>query len=147
LHHVGFVVRSIDQNVAGFGRSISARWDGQVFLDPLQKAKVTFLQPPCSSDALIELVEPNGEDSPVEQFLKKGGGLHHLCYEVAELETHLRAMQGRGAVIVKPPLPAVAFGNRRIAWVWTLQRLLLEFLEAGKPSDAQKESLSESPSS
>jgi methylmalonyl-CoA/ethylmalonyl-CoA epimerase len=69
----------------------------------------------------------------VGQFLIRGGGLHHLCYEVAELDAHLEKMQARGGIIVKPPLPAVAFENRRIAWVVTRQKLLLEFLEQKKP--------------
>jgi methylmalonyl-CoA/ethylmalonyl-CoA epimerase len=83
-------------------------------------------------DAQIELVEPAAPDSPVVNFLRKGGGLHHLCYEVSDLEAHLSRMRERGGMVVKRPLPAVAFENRRIAWVFTRQKLLLEFLEEEK---------------
>jgi len=55
--------------------------------------------------------------------------LYHLCYEVANLGEHLSKMRKEGALVVKPPLPAVAFENRPIAWVFTRQKLLLEFLE------------------
>jgi len=128
LHHVGFVVRNIESQMAGFTSSIFATSSSRIFHDPLQKVRVAFLHPLDPTGPLIELVEPAADDSPVERFLKKGGGLHHLCYEVRELNDHLRKMRARGAVMVKPPHPAVAFENRSIAWVMTKDKLLLEFL-------------------
>jgi methylmalonyl-CoA/ethylmalonyl-CoA epimerase len=129
LHHIGFVVASIEDAMPGFVRSMMAKWDGQSFEDPLQKAKVAFLATRVG-DALLELVEPLCEDSPVQRFLQeKGGGLHHVCYEVADLEQELTDFRGRGAVIAKRPKPAVAFGGRRIAWVITTEKLLVELLE------------------
>jgi methylmalonyl-CoA/ethylmalonyl-CoA epimerase len=61
--------------------------------------------------------------------LKRGGGLHHLCYEIDNLEEQLALSRTRGGIVVRPPLPAVAFEGRRIAWVYTKNKLLLEFLE------------------
>jgi methylmalonyl-CoA/ethylmalonyl-CoA epimerase len=132
LHHIGFVVSSIQNEVDAFAISIGASWNGRTFHDPLQKVKITFLRTECKEDALIELVEPVGTDSPVLHFLERGGGLHHLCYEVTDLHNHLSKMRAMGAVIVKPPLSAVAFEGRRISWVVTRQRLLLEFLERNR---------------
>jgi methylmalonyl-CoA/ethylmalonyl-CoA epimerase len=129
LHHIGFVVGSISDEIYSFAKAVETNWDQVIFHDPLQRARVAFLRPACPTDALIELVEPAGEGSPILQFLQKGGGLHHLCYEVPDLEAHLHAMRVTGAVIVKRPRPAVAFANRRVAWMVTAQKLLLEFLE------------------
>jgi methylmalonyl-CoA/ethylmalonyl-CoA epimerase len=131
LHHVGIVVRSIHADVDGFAASIGASPDTKIFHDPLQKVKVTFLQTAAAGSPQIELVEPAADDSPVSHCLDAGGGLHHLCYEVDDLDACLREMREKGAMVVKPPLPAVAFDHRRIAWVVTRQRLLLEFLERG----------------
>ena len=132
LHHIGFIVSDIQAGVHGFASSVGASWDARIFHDPLQKVRVTFLQTAYPGDAQIELVEPAAPDSPVLNFLKKGGGLHHLCYEVADLETHLGKVRKEGAMIVKAPLPAIAFENRRIAWVLTKHKLLMEFLEQSK---------------
>lgn len=129
LHHVGFVVSSIQTAAEGFTASLSAQWDGTIVHDPLQRANVAFLRTPGAADALIELVEPAGEDSPVRRFLEKSGGLHHLCYEVEDLEASLAKMRLEHAVVVKRPMPAVAFQNRRIAWIFTQQKLLVELLE------------------
>ena len=90
LHHMGFVVADIATAMPAFVRSMAAEWDGQIFEDPLQKAKVAFLTT-RPGDAQIELVQPVGENSPVQRFLQQGGGMHHLCYEVADLEAELAA--------------------------------------------------------
>jgi methylmalonyl-CoA/ethylmalonyl-CoA epimerase len=129
LHHVGFVVQSIAAVAEEFSRSIAGVWDGRIIQDPVQGARVAFFQGPIATDALVELVEPVDEVSPVSKFLKRGGGLHHLCYEVGNLETQLRYSRSTGSLVVRPPVPAAAFGGRRIAWVYTKAKLLLEYLE------------------
>jgi methylmalonyl-CoA/ethylmalonyl-CoA epimerase len=130
LHHVGYVVRSISEVADRFAQSVAASWDQKIIQDPLQDAKVAFLAGIVQEYPLVELVEPASEASPVTNFLKKGGGLHHLCYEVESLDKQLEFSQTIGAMIVRAPLPAVAFAGRRIAWVYTKDRLLLEFLDA-----------------
>ena len=131
LHHFGFVVNNIDQTVLSFARSVNGSWNGAIFHDPVQKVKVTFLLMP-GTDVQMELVEPAEEKSPVRAFLEKGGGLHHLCYEVEDCEQAIKAMRKLGSMIVKRPKPAVAFQGRKIAWVLTSEKLLIELLE-GSP--------------
>jgi len=129
FHHIGFVVASIPTSVQGFVDSLQAKWDGTIFHDPNQAVRVTFLRGRHAGNPLFELVEPAGDNSPVIPFLKRGGGLHHLCYEIDNLEDQLALSRAQGGLVVRPPLPAVAFEGRRIAWVYTKNKLLLEFLE------------------
>ncbi len=128
LHHVGYVVADIAGSIDNFAHSVGARWDGVISEDPNQRVKVAFLTV-RDRDAQIELVEPAEGMSPVREFLQKGGGLHHLCYEVDHLDSELAAFRSRRAVIAKRPKPAVAFAGRRIAWVLTAEKLLIELLE------------------
>ena len=129
LHHVGFVVADIVSGMAGFTGCLSASWNGCIYEDPLQKVKVAFLAT-RPGDPLIELVEPVAEDSPVRRFLReKGGGLHHMCYETPNLESRMAEMKSRGSLLARPPRPAVAFQGRRIAWMLTPEKLLVELLE------------------
>jgi methylmalonyl-CoA/ethylmalonyl-CoA epimerase len=129
FHHVGFVVASIDAAIQGVAKSVDAEWDGEITHDPLQYVRVAFLRPKHAADPLVELVEPAGEKSPVLAFLQRGGGLHHLCYEVDQLDRQLETSRAGGGLVVRPPLPAVAFGGRRIAWLYTKEKLLIEYLE------------------
>jgi methylmalonyl-CoA/ethylmalonyl-CoA epimerase len=133
MHHIGFVVEQIAQSMEGFVRGLSGVWDGKVFADPHQGVKVAFVSTPLGLPQ-IELVEPDGEHSPVRKFLnEKGGGLHHVCYEVSGLEREIVEMRARGALLVRRPTPAVAFEGRRVAWVLTQEKLLMELLESCAP--------------
>lgn len=129
FHHIGYVVASIADSVQGFGNMLQADWDEQVYHDPNQGVRVTFLKSRRAGDPVWELVEPAGERSPVQAFAAQGGGLHHVCYVVDNLERALAEARGLGAIVTRPPLPAVAFGGRRIAWIYTRRRLLIEYLE------------------
>jgi methylmalonyl-CoA/ethylmalonyl-CoA epimerase len=129
FHHVGFVVASIANSVHGFASALEMEWDEHVFHDPNQGVRVTFLKGRHAGDPLWELVEPADDKSPVQSFAAKGGGLHHVCYVVDNLEQALAGARSAGAIVTRPPMPAVAFGGRRIAWVYTKNRLLIEYLE------------------
>ena len=124
------MVDSIERTGKSFAESLALTWDQKLFFDPLQKVTVTFMKSTHQAEPQIELVEPVEEDSPVRSFLLKGGGLHHLCYEVPSLETQLELSCSQGGKLVRPPMPAVAFDGRRIAWVYGKEKLLIEFLEA-----------------
>lgn len=116
LHHVGIAVASI--------AAVDPALD--VVHDPIQRVRVAFFR---QADLLIELIEPAGEDSPVQQSLRKGHKLLHSCFEVDTLEDAITAGRARGYLQLHPPVPAVAFGNRRIAWVFSAQLGLVELLE------------------
>jgi methylmalonyl-CoA/ethylmalonyl-CoA epimerase len=129
LHHVGFVLESIEESAGGLACALGATWDGNIVFDPLQNVRVTFLRGAHANDPQFELIEPGNTESPVTRLLEQGGGLHHLCYEVGDLDAHLVFCKSVGTIIMRKPVPAVAFGGRRIAWALTKRRLLVEFLE------------------
>jgi methylmalonyl-CoA/ethylmalonyl-CoA epimerase len=132
LHHVGYVVADIEKSIPAFAASLAADWDGNIFHDPLQKVRVAFLST-RPGDPQIELVQPASPDAPVMRFLEqRSGGLHHICYEVDDLQSQLVEMKERRALIAKRPKPAVAFGGRPIAWVLTAEKLLIEYLERAR---------------
>ena len=99
------------------------------FDDPIQKVAVCFLARSAPGEIVIELVAPLGDDSPVNRTLAKGGSAYHVCYEVPDLDETLAQLKDKGCLIVSKPVPAVAFDNRRIAWLYTPTRQLVEMLE------------------
>lgn len=129
MHHVGIVLASIDDQVTAYEKTLDLRIVSGPFVDPVQEARVVFLSRGSPGEAAIELLEPTGETSPVASFLKRGGGMHHVCYLAKDLEREVARLRALGALLVRPPVPAVAFQGRRIAWVYTQQRLLVELLE------------------
>jgi len=131
LHHVGCVVASIEDSIDRYRLTLGAVKASRIFEDPIQRSRVAFLQLPTGGLVQFELVQPAAPDSPVARFLEKGGGLHHLCYEVDDLPGQIQWMKSQGALLIRSPKPAVAFNGRRIAWMRTADTLLIEYLERG----------------
>lgn len=129
LHHVGYVVTSIADSIESWRRAIAAVSVSAAFEDAIQRARVIFLDLPPEGAVKLELVEPLGPDSPVAGFDQKGGGLHHLCFEVDDIEQQISRMRAEKAMLIRRPQPAAAFGGRRIAWMRTREKLLVEYLE------------------
>jgi hypothetical protein len=50
-----------------------------------------------------------------------------------DLEGHITEMKARRSVLIPSPKPAVAFDGKRIAWMLTAEKLLVELLEKGQP--------------
>ena len=128
LHHVGFVVPSIVEGLARWKTALSVVSVSELFKDEIQKAQVLFLRF-ASGATTLELVEPLTSDSPVARFLEKGGGLHHLCFEVDDLHKQIQQMKTHQALLLRTPQPAIAFGGRDIAWMMTRDKLLVEYLQ------------------
>jgi methylmalonyl-CoA/ethylmalonyl-CoA epimerase len=126
---VGYVVRSIPTSIDRFITTLGMTWDEKIFYDPIQTVRVTFLEHRAAGQPMVELVEPASSDSQVARFANSGGGLHHLCYEVDDLEAELARVESLGSLVLQSPVPAVAFSGRRIAWICTRDRLLIEYLE------------------
>ena len=129
LHHIGYVVASIAEDIDRWKLALSAISVTETYEDEIQQARVAFLDLPPAGLTKVELVEPLGQDSRVASFLEKGGGLHHLCFEVDDLERQISEMKIQNAMLLRRPQPAVAFGGRRIAWMLTREKLLIEYLE------------------
>jgi methylmalonyl-CoA/ethylmalonyl-CoA epimerase len=117
LHHVGMAVRSIEDAIPGL---LSVE-------DPIQGVRVAFAD---LAGLTIELIEPASEKSPIDQSLKKGIRLLHLCVEVASLEDALEYCRKHGFRKISMPQPAVAFDMRRIVWVFNTAFGLVELVEA-----------------
>jgi methylmalonyl-CoA epimerase len=65
----------------------------------------------------VELLAPLGPDTPVGKFLaKKGPGLHHVAYQVADVEGTLAALQDAGMRLIDET-PRIGIRNSRVAFV------------------------------
>jgi len=138
FHHLGVAVGELRSAIESYGKLFGYRLVSGPFDDPIQKVSVCFLKKGDPGEALVELVAPLTEDSPINRTLKKGGGAYHLCYEVADLDEALRGFAAEGCVVVAEPVPAVAFGGRRIAWLFTPTRQLVELIDGITQEDPTK---------
>ena len=131
LRHVGVAVPSLGPATETLSALFGYRVVSGPFDDPIQKVSVNFLTKSDNDATEIELIAPLSQDSPITSMLaKSGGGAYHLCFETADIDQPLVHAKNNGCMIVSPPVPAVAFGGRRIAWIYTRSRQLFELVEA-----------------
>ena len=135
LLHVGVAVPKLDPAAASLEAIFGYRVVSGPFDDPIQRVSVNFLTTSPTDQVEIELIAPLTEDSPVRAMLNKnGGGAYHLCFETADLGGALVHAKRNGCMVVSQPAPAVAFGGRRIAWIYTPAKQLFELVEASLPA-------------
>lgn len=80
---------------------------------------------------LVELLEPASEDGPIARFLaRRGPGIHHLCFRVADLDAALARCRDAGFHLIDET-PRTGAGGRRIAFVHprTTSGILYELTE------------------
>jgi methylmalonyl-CoA/ethylmalonyl-CoA epimerase len=96
---------------------------------------VQFLRLPGDA-TYLEFVAPDGPRSKVAEVTKQGGGLNHLCYSSGPLEEAIAGLEESGMKLISDPKPAVAFGGRRICWLFGPDQLPIELVERRDEDDA-----------
>ena len=130
VDHIGIAVRSIDDAVRHWQRTFGYQPMTEPVTNTQQKVRVVFLQKEQSID--IKLIEPSDETSPISAFVKRGGGLHHLCMRCGTLERELARLAALGLRTLSPPAPGEAFADERIAFVYAGHGLNIELIETDK---------------
>jgi methylmalonyl-CoA/ethylmalonyl-CoA epimerase len=125
--HLGVAVNDLEAALPGYERIFGYKLLSGPFEDPIQRVRICFVG--AADDIVIELVAPLSADSPVKRILAKGGGAYHTCYETPDIERAIPRLLELGCVAVSDLTPAVAFAGRRIAWLFTPSRQLLEIVE------------------
>jgi methylmalonyl-CoA/ethylmalonyl-CoA epimerase len=98
IHHIGWVVRSIDASRPHFETALGLELRSEEAFPDL---RVAFFGGGGSS--MIELIEPLNDDSNAARFLaQRGEGLHHLALRVDDVAAALAAAAGHGFQLVDP---------------------------------------------
>jgi methylmalonyl-CoA/ethylmalonyl-CoA epimerase len=112
LHHVGVVVSDLDAALDRYGRLGFA--GGERFALPEQGVTAATFR---AGVGYLELIEPTDPDGPIARFLaKRGEGLHHVAYGVADLAAALRRLADLGVRLIDEA-PRVGAHGWRIAFV------------------------------
>jgi methylmalonyl-CoA/ethylmalonyl-CoA epimerase len=113
IDHIAIVVEDIDSALS-FWRDILGLELDHVEDVPEQKSLVAFL-PAGGSE--VELVKPTTDDSGVARYLqKRGPGMHHICFEVDDIEKVLAQMKSKGVRLINET-PLLGADGKKIAFV------------------------------
>jgi len=108
IDHLGVAVASIDEAM-GIYRALGLA-EAKREEVPGQKVVAAFLP---VGESRIELLEPTSTDSPVAKFLaKRGGGIHHVCFAVEDIDAALEDLSRRGFRLIHRDAVPGADGKR-----------------------------------
>jgi methylmalonyl-CoA/ethylmalonyl-CoA epimerase len=107
IHHLGVAVEDLETALATYERLFGAEVEHRATVED-QGVRAASL---CVGSGRVELLEPLGEDTPVGRFLaKRGPGMHHVAYEVSDLEATLNELARAGAELIDERPRAGLFG-------------------------------------
>ena len=131
INHIAIAVNNIEEASKFYQTVLGLDLSG-VELVTAQRTKVGFFK---IGESNIELVQPGDPGSPIAKFLEtKGQGIHHICFEVDDVEAEVKAYLEKGAALIdQKPRPGAH--NTKVAFIHpkSSSGVLIELCELPKP--------------
>jgi methylmalonyl-CoA/ethylmalonyl-CoA epimerase len=130
LEHIGIAVKNIEKANMLFS-ALLGRQHYKIEEVESEGVKTSFFD---VSGVKIELLEATREDSPIAKFIeKKGEGIHHLAFEVENLESSIAAYEDKGFQLINP-VPKKGADNKMICFLHpkSTQGVLIELCKEVK---------------
>lgn len=113
IDHVAIVVEDLDEAL-GFWRDKLGLSLNHVEEVRDQESIVAFLP---LGESEVELVQPTSGENGVARYLdRRGPGMHHICFEVDDIEAYLRKLRSSDVKLINEE-PVVGTGGKRIAFI------------------------------
>ena len=115
LNHVAIAVKDIT-SAANTYRDILGAKVGEPLNQKEQGVTVVFIELPNTK---IELISPLGESSPIMNFLNKNqnGGIHHICYEVKDLELAISNLIKNNYKLIGDKIPKIGAHGKPVIFL------------------------------
>ena len=103
LNHIAIAVTNLDEGIKVYKDTFGVEISKKLAL-PKHGVTTVFVK---VSNTNIELLEPLGKHSPINNFLIKNpsGGVHHLCYEVSDIDESVECLSNKGYKILGDGIP------------------------------------------
>jgi methylmalonyl-CoA/ethylmalonyl-CoA epimerase len=116
IDHLAIAVRNVEQTADRLCTLFGYARHTHKVTNTRQDVNVLFLKK--AGSLALKLIEPASEASPLWDFVRKGGGLHHICFKAADVATACADLTARGARLIAPPQPGEAFDDQAIAFLY-----------------------------
>jgi len=115
LNHVAIAVRDIAKAADVYRETLGAQVSEKV-PQPEHGVSTVFITLPNTK---IELLEPLGPESPIAKFLERNpdGGIHHICYEVADIKAARDQLAAQGARVLGSSEPKIGAHGKPVLFL------------------------------
>ena len=127
LDHIAIAVRELEPAADRLCAMLGYHRATERVTNTRQQVNVMFLRKTGSLD--LKLIEPSAPESPLWAFVKKGGGLHHVCFKTPDVQAACGELAAAGARLIAPPEPGEAFDDGLIAFLYAGLGLNVEVID------------------
>ena len=124
INHIGIIVNNLEESADRFQSCTGLKLIRKEDL-PDWKCKIAFFE--CG-EVLIELVEPTGESDGMTFLKEKGGGVHHICFQVDDIEKTFAETGEKFALKNDTPKPAAGGSTAFFVEEKGMDNILIEFM-------------------
>ena len=111
IAHVGIALKSI-MSESPFFRDVLGMTEVEV--SDSDGAKIVAFE---AGESLVELLEPEGRETPIGKFIeRRGPGIHHICFAVEDLDGMLERCRDAGITLIDET-PRIGAEGKRIAFL------------------------------
>jgi methylmalonyl-CoA/ethylmalonyl-CoA epimerase len=97
IEHLGIAVKNIEQSNSLFEKLLNTP-PYKMEEVATEGVRTSFFK---VGDSKIELLEATREDSPIAKFIeKKGEGIHHIAFEVADIHAEMKRLEAEGFTLL-----------------------------------------------
>lgn len=126
FHHIGVATHSIEETTKKYIHFGYHTTTDTIF-DPIQNVFISFMEK--KNSPRVELVAPVNKESPIWNTLNKNGTIpYHFCYEVDDIVQEVDKLKKMKFILVSKIVPAVAFDNRLVCFLYSKEAGLIELL-------------------
>lgn len=127
VDHICFAVKNISEGISYWESVFGYRQMTEVIVNSLQRVKVAFLSK--EESVMVKLIEPLSDNASLVNFVNRGGGFHHLCFRVENIDEQVKELKEKGLLLLVPPQPGEAFSNHDIAFMLARYGLNVELID------------------
>ncbi len=114
VNHIGIAVKDIEKSLEIYQELLGLELEGQHAVED-QKVLTAFFP---VGETHLELIQPTEGNVGVTKFLeKRGEGVHHICFEVDDLEATLKDLKARGARLIDEEPREIEGGKKKMAFL------------------------------
>ena len=115
LNHVAIAVSNLTAAAAVYRDTLGATVTAPKDL-PEHGVTTVFVELPNTK---IELLQALGENSPISRFVEKNpnGGIHHLCYEVENIDAAIVTLKAQGATVLGDGTPKIGAHGKPVIFL------------------------------
>ena len=111
IAHIGIAVKSISASLPFLTGILGLE---QAEISDSDGARIAAVM---AGDSLVELLQPDGDDTPIGKFIaKRGPGIHHVCFAVDDLDGTLEKCRAAGIKLIDDS-PRIGAEGKRIAFL------------------------------